>query len=89
MQNNCQTQMNETPLSNSDVIIKAYDGIQVLRERLKAIAKEHSERTKQLQGVMQDVSHAAKSGQGELFKLGGHSLSPELERLLKNPLAGL
>lgn len=76
-------------MTNSEMIVKCLDGIDALRARQKALAKEHTERIKGLQKLERQVRHAAMHGQMELTGKAGISLSPELQALLENPIGGL
>lgn len=76
-------------MNNAEVILKCLNGIDDLKARQKALVKEHTERIKRLQGLLSDVQHQARSGQRELLGADGVSVSPELEDLLENPVAGL
>lgn len=84
------TEPNTRPkMNNAEVILKCLNGIDDLKVRQKALIKEHTERIKRLQGLLSDVQHAARSGQRDLLGGQGSQLSPELDQLLANPLAGL
>jgi len=77
-------------MNNAEVLMRAYSGIQTLKERNRAVAKEHGERIKRLEALMKDVNHATHAGrQGDLFGSSSLTLSPDAEALLINPLAGL
>jgi hypothetical protein len=76
-------------MNNAEILMKAWAGIAILKDRQKAITKEHVERIKRLQALMGDVTHDAKSHQSELFGSRSMTLSPEMEALLENPVNGL
>ena len=76
-------------MNNAEIILRCLNGIDDLKARQKALVKEHTERTKRLQALLADVQHAARSGQRDLLGGQGLSLSPELQSLLDNPVAGL
>ena len=77
-------------MNNAEVLLRAYSGIQTLKERNRAIVKEHSERVKRLEGLMHEVNHVTHAGrETDMFGASSLSIAPELETLLMNPLAGL
>lgn len=75
-------------MTTEEILVKALSGIDDLKQRNRALCKEHCERIKRLQGVISDVTHAKRSGQALLFD-GNETLDPELEKLLHNPIYGL
>lgn len=76
-------------MTNAEVSMKCLYAIDDLKARQKALVKEHGERIKRLQGLLDDVKHQSRSGQRDLLAPQGISVSPELEELLENPMHGL
>ena len=61
-------------LTNDEILAKAYWANSVLRERQKSVTKEHTERRKKLTALMDSISKARMTGQGELVGVA-HRLS--------------
>lgn len=74
--------------SASDIHVEAAEAIDTLRSRLKAIAREHSDRIHRLQELQKRILAARHGAQG-LPGLDGITLEPDLQKLLANPVHGL
>ena len=71
------------------VISMAYRSRQTLRAQLKSVAREYSDRIRQLDHLMERASASDEAGADALTGVDKLSLSPELKRLLVNPTHGL
>jgi hypothetical protein len=76
------------PKSPSDIHLDAAEAIETLRSRLKAIAREHSDRIHKLHDLQRRIVAGRHGAQG-LPGLDGLSIDPELQKLLANPVHGL
>lgn len=74
--------------SPSDIHLDAAEAIETLRSRLKAIAREHSDRIHKLHDLQRRIVAGRHGAQG-LPGLDGLSIDPELQKLLANPVHGL
>lgn len=76
-------------ITDAELLLIAYRGRETLRARIKAVAREHSDRIRRLDALMHRIN-AKPEGQGaELTGTAGLSIEPELEKLLANPTHGL
>lgn len=77
-------------ITNPELHLLAYRSREALKARLKAVAREHSDRIKQLDHIMQQISEAPPPHSGASLDHIDHiTLSPDLEKLLLNPTEGL
>ena len=77
-------------LNDADLALLALRSRDTLRARYKMVAREHCDRIKRLDALMQQISAKPPTAEatGELLATSA-SLTPELESLLMNPTAGL
>jgi hypothetical protein len=75
--------------SPADVHLMAHRAHEQLKSRHREIARSHADRMKQLSEVMRQISASDFNDKPTLAGIKGFSLSPELERLILNPTAGL
>lgn len=75
----------------SDIYFQAGIAKATLKANLREVAREYSDRCKRLEQVQQEAQRqAAIHGNSALLNgLGEMSLSPDLQKLLVNPLHGL
>jgi hypothetical protein len=71
------------------VHLLAYRSRETLRSQLKSLAREYSDRIKQLDNVMRQAAVASENTGDTLKGVDALSLSPDLQRLLVNPTHGL
>lgn len=76
-------------MTNAEIMYSCHVGIGALKARQKEIVKEHTERIKGLQHVLDSVCHRKQVGELQLGDDGAASLKPELVELLEDPLHGL
>lgn len=76
-------------MTNDEMLKRALRGKSQLRERLKQLCKEHTERSKKLDALVADVLKADMTGQGQIAGTDAIHLDPDLADLLENPCHGL
>lgn len=76
-------------MTNHEMLTRALRGKAQLKERLKQLAKEHTERTKKLDAIVADVLKVEMTGQGQIPGTQTVQLSPDLADLLENSCHGL
>lgn len=75
---------NPTPAQTvSDLYFQAGIAKATLKANLREVAREYSDRVKRLDQIQLEAQRQAANGIGEM------SLSPDLQKLLVNPLHGL
>lgn len=75
-------------ITDAELLMLAYRGRETLRSRIKAVAREHSDRIRRLDLLMHRIN-AKPDGGPDLAGTGGLSIEPDLEKLLQNPTYGL
>jgi hypothetical protein len=76
-------------ITNAELHLLAYRSRETLRARLKAVAREHADRMKRIETVMQQIGSVQPEHE-DLPGVGPRiSLTPDLELLLVNPTHGL
>jgi len=78
--------METTKQSISEIHFAAYRAAGILRARLREIAREHSDRIRQLERLMHQLTD---ENPGELTGTADVTLAPEIMDLLNDPLHGL
>jgi multidrug resistance efflux pump len=75
-------------MTNAEIHVRAGQCIATLKSRSQRVAQKHRERIKQLRDLAENIEQQTAAGQLELTgeKV---SLSPDLERLLGDPIHGL
>ena len=76
-------------MTNDEMLKRALRGKSQLRERLKQLCKEHTERSKKLDALVADVLKADMTGQGQIAGTEQIHLDPDLADLLENACHGL
>jgi hypothetical protein len=75
--------------SPAEVHLMAHRASEELKSRFRGIAREHSDRIRQLSDLMRQISASDFDDGQVLAGTKGVSLSPELEKLIVNPTGGL
>ena len=75
--------------SPADVHLMADRSREALRARLRNIARDHSDRIRQLTDLMKQISASDYHEGATLSGVDGISVSPDLEKLILNPTEGL
>jgi hypothetical protein len=75
--------------SPAEVHLMADRACEELRSRIKAIAREHSDRIRQLTGLKRQIMASEFAAGQTLAGIEAITLSPDLEKLVVNPTNGL
>ena len=75
-------------MNNSEIYYAAGRGIEALQTRQKMISQEHRERIKRLRNVQYNVMQSERKGGPTLLTVEA-KLSPDIEALISDPVAGL
>ncbi len=76
-------------MTNAEILTRALRGKATIRERQRSLTKEHTERTKKFEALIEKITSAEINAQLELGGTGGIDLAPDLADLLENPTVGL
>ena len=76
-------------MTNAEILLKAFRGKAAIRERQKQMTKEHTERWKRLDRVINDIDKADSTSQMSISGMESIVVSPEVADLLENPTHGL
>lgn len=76
-------------MNTDEMLRRALRGKAQLRERLKQICKEHTERSKKLDLLVAEVLKLDMTGQGVIPGTDSITLTPDLADLLENACHGL